>query len=157
MQGWGLAGAGATVIMGPRPMTASPPAVGRESRQPGRLNGVTAGQLINMVDLTSTRRFLMDTGSSYSILPHQSSLPAKGPKLFGPAGQIFRYWDAAYFTCLSRTRNSPGNFFWQMYGLAKGLRAATAGHPAKHTQTVHWKPTAWEKAMTTCELKARKI
>ncbi len=29
----------------------------------------------------------MDTGASYSILPHRSSLPASGPKLFCPTGQ----------------------------------------------------------------------
>ncbi len=29
----------------------------------------------------------MDTEASYSILPHRSSLPASGPKLYGPAGQ----------------------------------------------------------------------
>jgi len=56
----------------------------------GRLNNVPDRQLIHMVDLTSTNRFLVDTGASYSILPYQSSLMAKGPKLFGPVGQIIR-------------------------------------------------------------------
>jgi hypothetical protein len=55
---------------------------------PGRLNTVAAGQLIHMLDQISNRRFLVDTGASYSILPHRSSLPATGPKLFGPAGQL---------------------------------------------------------------------
>jgi hypothetical protein len=59
---------------------------------PGRLNAVTAGQLIHMLDQISNRRFLVDTGASYSILPHHSSLPATGPKLFGPAGQLIPSW-----------------------------------------------------------------
>jgi hypothetical protein len=53
----------------------------------GWLNIVTSGQLIHMLDQNSKRRFLVDTGASCSILTHQSSLPAKGPKLFGPAPQ----------------------------------------------------------------------
>jgi hypothetical protein len=53
---------------------------------PGRLNPVAAVQLIHMLDQISKRRFLVDTGASYIILPHRSSLPASGPKLFGPAG-----------------------------------------------------------------------
>ena len=59
---------------------------------PGRLNAVADGQLINMLDQVSNRRFLVDTGASYSILPHVSSLPASGPKLYGPAGQPIPCW-----------------------------------------------------------------
>jgi hypothetical protein len=59
---------------------------------PGRLNAVAAGQLIHMLDQISNRRFLVDNGASYSILPHRSSLPATGPMLFGPAGQLIPCW-----------------------------------------------------------------
>ena len=59
---------------------------------PGRLNTVAAGRLIHMLDKISKRRFLLDTGASYSILPHRSSLPASGPKLFGPAGRLIPCW-----------------------------------------------------------------
>jgi hypothetical protein len=59
---------------------------------PGRLNAVAAGQLIHMLDQISNRRFLVYTGASYSILPHRSSLPASGPKLYGPAGQPIPCW-----------------------------------------------------------------
>jgi hypothetical protein len=45
-----------------------------------------------MLDQVSNRRFLVDTGASYSILPHRSSLPASGPKLYGPAGQPIPCW-----------------------------------------------------------------
>jgi hypothetical protein len=57
---------------------------------PGRLNAVR--QLIHMLDQISNRRFLVNTGASYSILPHRSSLPASGPKLFGLAGQPIPCW-----------------------------------------------------------------
>ncbi len=59
---------------------------------PGRLNAIAAGQLIHMLDQISNRRFLLDTGAAYSILPHCSSLPASGPMLFGPAGQPIPCW-----------------------------------------------------------------
>ncbi len=58
----------------------------------GRLNAVAAGQQIHMLDQVSNRRFLVDTGASYSILPYVSSLPALGPKLYGPAGQPIPCW-----------------------------------------------------------------
>ncbi len=58
----------------------------------GRLNAVAAGQLIHMLNQIFNRRFLVDTAASYSILPHRSSLPATGPKLFGPAGQLIPCW-----------------------------------------------------------------
>jgi hypothetical protein len=52
-----------------------------------RLKVVTASQLIHMLGHNSNRHFLVDKGASYSILPHQSSLPTTGLKLFCPAGQ----------------------------------------------------------------------
>jgi hypothetical protein len=55
---------------------------------PGKLNAVAAGQLIHMQDQIINRRFLVDTGASYRIIPHRFSLPAMGPKLFSPAGQL---------------------------------------------------------------------
>jgi hypothetical protein len=54
---------------------------------PARLNAVAARQLAHMLDLSSGRRFLVDTGSSFSILPFSSSSPATGPSLTGPAGE----------------------------------------------------------------------
>jgi hypothetical protein len=49
-------------------------------------------RLIYMLDQNTNRRFLVETGASYSILPYHSSLPAKGAKLFGPAGQLIPFW-----------------------------------------------------------------
>ena len=70
----------------------TPPQLVGKLGGPGRLNAVAAGQLIHMLDQVSNRRFLVDTGASYSILPHVSSLPASGPKLYGPAGQPIPCW-----------------------------------------------------------------
>ena len=58
----------------------------------GGLNAVAAGLLVHIVDRSNKRRYLVDTGASYSILPHKSPLPATGPKLFGPGGQPIRCW-----------------------------------------------------------------
>ena len=38
------------------------------------------------------RRFLVDTGASYSIFPHQSSSPPFGPSLTGPSGKQIPCW-----------------------------------------------------------------
>jgi hypothetical protein len=37
-------------------------------------------------------RFLVDTGASFSILPHRSPAVASGPRLHGPAGQPIACW-----------------------------------------------------------------
>jgi hypothetical protein len=75
-----------------RTCRALPPDLVGKLAGPGRLNTVAAGQLIHMQDQITNRRFLVDTSASYSIIPHRSSLPATGPKLFGPAGQLIPCW-----------------------------------------------------------------
>lgn len=59
---------------------------------PARLNAVAAGHLVHIVDQTSGRRFLVDSGASYSILPYKSAKPAKGPRMHGPSGQLIPCW-----------------------------------------------------------------
>ncbi len=76
---------------------------------PGQLNAVTARQLIHMLDQISNRRFLVNTGASYSILPHRFSLPASGPKLFGPAGQPIPCWG----DCLVQLKFQDQDFSWK--------------------------------------------
>jgi hypothetical protein len=44
---------------------------------PGRLNSVVHGLLVYINDQLTGRRFLVDTGTAFSILPHQSSEPAR--------------------------------------------------------------------------------
>jgi len=65
--------------------------VGKLGRQ-GRLNAVVPGSLVHIVDQLSNRRFLVDTGASYSIFPHFSAAPPSGPKLRGAAGQLIPCW-----------------------------------------------------------------
>jgi hypothetical protein len=62
-----------------------------------------------MLDQVSNRRFLVDTEASYSILPHCSSLPAPGPKLFGPASQPIPCWG----DCLVQLKFQDQNFSWK--------------------------------------------
>ncbi len=79
---------------------------------PGRLNAVAAGQLIHMLDQISNRRFLVDTGASYSILPHRSSLPAKGvPSCLARRVSLFLAGETAWYSFDSRIRIFLGNFF----------------------------------------------
>ncbi len=54
--------------------------VGKLDVQPC-INAVTPGSLFHIEDQLTHRRFLCDTGASYSILPHQSSAAASGPPL----------------------------------------------------------------------------
>jgi hypothetical protein len=61
-------------------------------RRLGQLNAVAPGELLHLTDELSGRRFLVDTGASYSIFPHQSSQPVCGPVLKGPGGQIIACW-----------------------------------------------------------------
>jgi hypothetical protein len=70
----------------------TPPAAGRETAAPGQLNAIAPGELLHLSDELSGRRFLFDTGASYSIFPHQSSQPVSGPVLKGPGGQTIPCW-----------------------------------------------------------------
>jgi hypothetical protein len=45
------------------------------------LNAVVPGQLVHIVDQLTGRRFLIDTGASYSIFPHRSTSPPSGPRI----------------------------------------------------------------------------
>jgi hypothetical protein len=59
---------------------------------PGRLNAVAPGLLVYIYDQLTGRRFLVDTGAAFSILPHQSLKPAAGQGLVGPNGSVIRCW-----------------------------------------------------------------
>jgi len=58
-------------------------AVGKLER-PGRLNAAASGMLAYLVDQRTSRHFLVDTGASYSLLPHRSTLLATGPRMANP-------------------------------------------------------------------------
>ena len=39
------------------------------------------------------RRFLVDTGTTFSLIPHSSTLPpARQPRLIGPSSKLIRCW-----------------------------------------------------------------
>ncbi len=59
---------------------------------PGRLNAVAPGQLVHVTCQLSSRRFLLDTGAAYSMLPHHSPAVATGPRITGPSGSVIPCW-----------------------------------------------------------------
>jgi hypothetical protein len=58
----------------------------------GRLNAVVPGDLIYVNDTVSKRRYLVDTGASFSVLPYFSNRPPTGPRLAGPNGRFIPCW-----------------------------------------------------------------
>jgi len=83
--------------------------VGKLDRQ-GRLNAVVPGSLVHIVDQLSSRRFLVDTGASYSIFPHSSSAAPSGPKLRGAAGQLIPCWGEKTFNLSFQGRKFSWTF-----------------------------------------------
>ena len=67
-------------------------------RARGLLNAVAPGRLVHVVDTSTNRRFLVDTGAAYSIFPHFSSSPPRGPSLAGPAGGVIPCWGEKQLT-----------------------------------------------------------
>ncbi len=64
---------------------------GKLGRQ-GCVSAITPGRLLHLVDELSGIRFLVDSGASFSIIPHHSSLPGSGPRLRGPSGSSISCW-----------------------------------------------------------------
>jgi transposase InsO family protein len=58
----------------------------------GRLAAIAPGRLVHVLDELSNRRFLCDTGASYSVFPFRSPEPPSGPSLTGPNGQRILCW-----------------------------------------------------------------
>jgi hypothetical protein len=58
----------------------------------GRLAAIAPGRLVHVLDEKTNRRFLCDTGASYSVFPFRSSEPPSGPSLTGPNGQRILCW-----------------------------------------------------------------
>ncbi len=56
------------------------------------MNAVAPRQLVHIVDQLTGRRFLVDTGASYSIFPHRSTSPPSGPLLTGAGSQRIPCW-----------------------------------------------------------------
>jgi hypothetical protein len=58
----------------------------------GRINAVAPGRLVHIVDETSRRRFLVDTGAAYSIFLYSSPGKQSGPRLTGADGLHIPCW-----------------------------------------------------------------
>jgi len=66
---------------------------GGKLRTPARLNAVAAGMLVHITDQLTDGRYLVDTGASFSLVPHRSTKPpAREPRLTGPNGLPIRCW-----------------------------------------------------------------
>ncbi len=85
-----------------------PLAPGQETSGPG---AAQCWQLIPMQDQITNGHFLMDTSASYSIIPHGSSLPAPGPKLFGQRVSSFLAGETACSSFDSRIRIFHENLY----------------------------------------------
>jgi hypothetical protein len=60
---------------------------------PARLNAVAAGMLFQEQCQLTGRRYLVDTGATFSLIPHKSSEPqARHSRLISPGGQPIRCW-----------------------------------------------------------------
>jgi len=60
---------------------------------PARLNAVAAGMLVHITDQLTDRRYLVDTGASFSLVPfHSRDPPAREPCLTGPNGSRIQCW-----------------------------------------------------------------
>jgi hypothetical protein len=64
----------------------------------GVVPAVRPGRLFFISDSTSQRRYLVDTGSAFSIMPWQSSTPPSGPSLSGADGRRIPCWGEKAFT-----------------------------------------------------------
>ena len=64
----------------------------------GSLNAVTPGQLVFIADQFENRRYLVDTGAAFSILPHSSPAVPRGPALSGPGGASIACWGEKHCT-----------------------------------------------------------
>jgi hypothetical protein len=70
---------------------------GKLGRQ-GVVAAVRPGRLFFISDSTSQRRYLVDTGSAFSIMPWQSSAPPSVPSLSGADGRRIPCWGQRVFT-----------------------------------------------------------
>ncbi len=70
----------------------------------GRINVVAPCCLVHIVDETSQRHFLVDTGAAYSIFPYSSPGKQSGPRLTGADGLHIPCWGERWLslTCHSR-------------------------------------------------------
>ncbi len=64
----------------------------------GVVSAIRPGRLFFVTDSSSHRRFLVNTGSAFSIMPWRSSSPPSGPGLTGADGRCIPCWGEQPFT-----------------------------------------------------------
>ena len=57
-----------------------------------RLNTADARELLYITRQQSGRHFLVDSGTSFSIVPFSSTSTPSGPRLIGPSGSVLCCW-----------------------------------------------------------------
>jgi hypothetical protein len=79
----------------------------------GCLNAVAPGPLVHIIDQLTGRRFLIDTGASYSIFSHHSTSPPSGLLLTGPAASGYRAGARGRFSWTFMAAGLSGRSFWR--------------------------------------------
>ena len=69
------------------PQVQKNPAPWQETKRPGVTHAIATGMLVHIQDQLTDRRYLVDRGTSFSLIPHKSSkTPATKPRMIGPNG-----------------------------------------------------------------------
>ena len=76
----------------------------------GVIGAIHPGKLVHVKDDISGASFLVDTGSSYSILPYSSSLQPTGPLLKSAGGQRIPCWGRHCLSISFNGRHYSWNF-----------------------------------------------
>ena len=66
--------------------------------------------LLYLVDVANSKRYLVDSGSAYSILPHKSSAEPTGPCLMTADGKPLHCWGHRTCSVCTRTREFSWSF-----------------------------------------------
>jgi len=74
------------------------------------INAVEPGKLLRLSCQLTGRRFLVDTGAAYSIVPHRSGRPPCGPRLTGPGGKRILCWGEKSLNISFSNRRFKWNF-----------------------------------------------
>ena len=81
----------------------------------GVIGAIHPGGLVHVVDSNSGASYLVDTGSTYSILPYKSHLQPTGPLLKAANGRKFLAGENGGTPSLSVAAATPGTSYWQRW------------------------------------------
>jgi hypothetical protein len=95
------------------PTPAPSPAHGRETSLPGvNQRHRPWPRVVHVVDESSQRRFLVDTGAAYSIFPFSSSGKQSGPRLMGAECRWITHPLLGGVPSFFKVADSSGHFCW---------------------------------------------